>query len=111
MTNQPKSPKSFSPEVRKRAVRMVLEHRGEHASQWAAIMSIAAKIGCNAQTLSNWVKKASVDRSRKAGVTSDERERLNALEREVRELRQASEILRKAIVYFNQAELGRRWKP
>jgi transposase-like protein len=90
---------------------MVLEHRGEHASQWAAIMSIAAKIGCTAQTLNNWVKAAEVDSGRKRGVTTDERERLKALERENRELRQANEILRKASAYFAQAELDRRWKP
>ena len=90
---------------------MVLEHRGEHASQWAAIVSIAAKIGCTAQTLNAWVKKADVDSGRKPGVANDERERLKALERENRELRQANEILRKASAYFAQAELDRRWKP
>ena len=113
MKNESKSPKSpnFSPEVRVRAVRMVLEHRGEHASQWAAIVSIAAKIGCTAQTLNEWVKKSDVDNGRKPGVTSDERERLKALERENRELRQANEILRKASAYFARAELDRRWKP
>ena len=89
---------------------MVLEHRGEHASQWAAIISIAAKIGCTAQTHNTWVKRADVDSGRKAGVTTDERERLKALERENRELRQANEILRKASAYFAQAELDRRWK-
>ena len=110
MTNHKTSPK-FSAEVRERAVRMVLEHRGEHPSQWAAIVSIAAKIGCTAQTLNEWIKKPGVDRGRKPGVTSDERERLKALERENRELRQANEILRKASAYFAQAELDRRWKP
>ena len=110
MTNHRTSAK-FSAEVRERAVRMVLEHRGEHTSQWAAIVSIAAKIGCTAQTLNEWVKKADVDSGRKPGVTSNERERVKALERENRELRQANEILRKASAYFAQAELDRRWKP
>ena len=110
MTNHRTSPK-FSAEVRERAVRMVLEHRGEHASQWAAIVSIAAKIGCTAQTLNEWVKKAEVDSGHRPGVATDERERLKVLEREVRELRQANEILRKASAYFAQAELDRRWKP
>lgn len=79
---------------------MVLEHRAEHASQWAAIVSIATKIGCTAQTLSNWVRQAERDLGRKPGVTTDERERMKALERENRELRQANEILRKASAYF-----------
>ncbi|HVX12789.1 MAG TPA: IS3 family transposase [Pirellulales bacterium] len=90
----------FSPEVRERAVRMVIEHRGDHASQWAAIVSIAAKIGCTAQTLHNWVAQAERDQGRRAGTTTDERERIKALERENRELRQANEILRKASAYF-----------
>ena len=110
MTNHIKSPR-FSPEVRERAVRMVFEHRSEHASQWAAIASIAAKIGCSAQTLSNWVSQAERDSGAKPGLTTDERERLKALERENRELRQANDILRKASAYFAQAELDRRWKP
>ena len=101
----------FSPEVRERAVRMVIEHRGEHASQWAAIVSIAAKIGCTAQTLHNWVARAERDRGRRAGSTTEERERIKALERENRELRQANEILRKASAYFAQAELDRRFRP
>jgi transposase len=109
MTNQAKTLR-FSSEVRERAVRMVFEHRGDHASQWAAIVSIAAKIGCTAQTLSNWVRQAEQDNGQRAGPT-DERERIKALEREVRELRQANEILRKASAYFAQAELDRRWKP
>jgi transposase-like protein len=90
---------------------MVLEHRGEHASKWAAIVSIAAKIGCTAQTINEWLKKADVDSGRGPGVTSEERQRVKALERENRELRQANEILRKASAYFAQAELDRRWKP
>jgi transposase-like protein len=109
MTEQAKSPK-FSPEVRERAVRMVFEHRSDHASQWAAITSIAAKIGCTAQTLSTWVKQAERDQGRRPGLTTDERERLKTLEREVKELRQANEILRKASAYFAQAELDRRSK-
>jgi transposase len=109
MTHESKLPK-FSPEVRDRAVRMVLEHRGEHTSQWAAIASIAAKIGCTAQTLSNWVKQAERDQGTRSGLTTDERQRLKALERENRELRQANEILRKASAYFAQAELDRRSK-
>ena len=101
----------FSPEVRARAVRMVIEHRGDHASQWAAIGSIAAKIGCTAETLRGWVRQAERDQGKRAGPTSDDRERIKALEREVRELRQANEILRKASAYFAQAELDRRPKP
>ena len=101
----------FSPEVRARAVRMVIEHRGDHASQWAAIVSIAAKIGCTAQTLHNWIAQAERDQGVRGGATTDDRERMKALERENRELRQANEILRKASAYFAQAELDRRWKP
>jgi transposase-like protein len=90
---------------------MVFEHRAEHTSQWAAIASIAAKIGCTAQTLSSWVRQAERDAGKRPGATTDERERIKALERENRELRQANEILRKASAYFAQAELDRRWKP
>jgi transposase len=100
-----------SPEVRERAVRMVLEHRDEHGSEWAAISSIAAKIGCTAETLRRWVRQAQRDQGTRAGLSTDERERIKALEREVRELRQANEILRKASAYFAQAELDRRFKP
>jgi transposase-like protein len=110
MENHKTSPK-FSPEVRARAVRMVLEHRCDHPSQWAAIVSIAAKIGCTGQTLDEWMKKADIDSGRKAGVATDMAARMKALERENRELRQANEILRKASAYFAQAELDRRWKP
>jgi transposase len=110
MTSESRSPR-FSAEVRERAVRMVQEHRGEHASQWAAIVSIAAKIGCTAETLRRWVSQAERDEGKRPGTTTDDRERIKALEREVRELRQANEILRKASAYFAQAELDRRWKP
>ena len=106
MTN--KTSNRFSPEVRQRAVRMVLEHGGDHASQWAAIGSIGAKIGCTAETLRRWVRQAERDGGGRPGPTSAERERIKALEREVRELRQANEILRKASAYFAQAELDRR---
>ena len=105
-----KTSTNFSPEVRERAVRMVREHQGEHESQWAAIGSIAAKIGCTAETLRRWVRQAEQDRGERAGATSAERERIKALEREVRELRQANEILRKASAYFAQAELDRPFK-
>ncbi len=103
--------RKFSPEVRERAVRMVLEHRAEHTSQWAAITSIAVKIGCTAQTLHSWVRRAERDQGLRPGLTTDERERIKALERENRELRQANDILRKASAYFAQAELDRRGKP
>jgi transposase len=105
-----KTTNKFSPEVRARAVRMVLDHEGEHASRWAAVSSIAAKIGCTAQTLHEWVKKAEVDSGKRAGVPSDMAEKMKALERENRELRQANEILRKASAYFAQAELDRPFK-
>jgi transposase len=101
----------YSAEVRSRAVRMVLDHQGEHASQWAAIQSIAAKIGCSGETLRHWVRRAERDQGLRAGLTTDERERIKALERENRELRQANEILRKASAYFAPAELDRRHKP
>jgi transposase len=106
-----KTTNKFSPEVRTRAVRMVLDHKGEHASRWAAVVSISAKIGCTPQTLHEWVKKAEVDGGKRSGVPSDVSDRLKALERENRELRQANEILRKASAYFAQAELDRRYKP
>ncbi len=100
----------YSPEVRARAVRMVFDHQGEHASQWAAISSIAAKIGCSGETLRNWMRQAERDKGVRAGPTTDERERIKALEPENRELRQANEILRKASAYFAQAELDRPFK-
>ncbi len=98
MTN--KTSNRFSPEVRQRAVRMVLEHGGDHASQWATIGSIAGKIGCTAETLRTWVRQAERDQGLPPGPTTDGRERIKALEREVRELRQTNEILRKAPAYF-----------
>ncbi len=101
----------FSPEVRARAVRLVQDHEGDHASRWAAISSIAAKIGCSPHTLLEWVKKAEVDSGKRGGVSTDVAAKLKALERENRELRQANEILRKASAYFAQAELDRRFKP
>ena len=100
----------YSPEVRARAVRMVLDHQSEHASQWAAISSIAAKIGCSGETLRNWIRQSERDQGMRGGPTTDERERIKALERENRELRQANEILRKASAYFAMAELDRPFK-
>ena len=98
----------YSPEVRDRAVRMVLDQERQHDSQWAAIRSIAAKIGCSAETLRNWVRRAERDAGRRPGLTTEERQRLKELERENRELKRANEILRKASAYFAQAELDRR---
>jgi transposase len=100
----------YSPEVKDRAVRMVLEHQEEYGSQWAAISSIAPKIGCTNETLRRWVRQAERDQGLRAGLTTSERERLKQLERENRELRRANEILRKASAYFAQAELDRRPK-
>ncbi len=100
----------FSGEVRERAVRMVSEHRGEYASEWEAMRSIAAKIGCSAETLRKWVRRTEVDTGRRVGLTSEEQARIKELERENRELRRANEILRKASAYFAQAELDRRPK-
>jgi len=102
--------KRYSPEVRERAVRLVFEQQGQHESQWAAIGSIAAKIGCTAETLRGWVRRAERDQGTRPGLSSDERERLKALERENRELKRANEILRKASAFFAQAELARRPK-
>jgi transposase len=101
----------YSPEVRERAVRMVLEHAREYASRWAAVSSVASKIGCAAATLHEWVKRWEIDQGARAGVPTDLAEKMKALERENRELRQANEILRKASAYFAQAELDRRSRP
>ncbi len=98
----------YSPEVRERAVRMVLDHQGEHDSQWAATRSIADKIGCTAETLRKWIRQAERDQGRRPGLTTDEQQRVKELERENRELKRANEILRKASAYFAQAELDRR---
>src|SRR5262249_32701247 len=103
-------PTRFSPEVRARAVRMVMEHEGGHDSQWAAIGSIAEKIGCRAETLGRWVRQAERDAGTRPGLPTEERERLKQLGRENVELRRANEILRLASAYFAKAELDRRHK-
>jgi transposase-like protein len=100
----------FSPEVRERAVRLVFEQRGEHESQWAAVVSIAGKIGATPQTLLNWVRQQERDSGQREGVTTAEAARVKELEREVRELRRANEILKLASAFFAQAELDRRLK-
>ena len=106
-----KTTKKFSPEVRERAVRMVREHRGDYPSLWAAIESIAPKIGCVPQTLNEWVKRDEIDTGTRAGVTTADLQRLKELERENKELRKANEILKLASAFFAQAELDRRLKP
>jgi transposase len=105
-----KTTKRYSPEVRERAVRLVFEQESAHESQWAAMQSVAAKIGCTAETLRKWVRQAERDLGRREGMTTADRERLKALERENRELKRANEILRTASAYFAQAELDRRRK-
>jgi len=103
-------PSRYSSEVRERAVRMVREHGSEYPSQWAAIQSLAAKLGCTAETLRRWVRQAERDTGHRAGLTTEERQRLKELERENRELKRTNDILRKASAYFAQAELDRRVK-
>ena len=102
--------KRYSPEVRERAVRMVFEHQSDHDSQWATMGSIASKIGCTAETLRKWVRQAERDQGRREGMTTDDREKLKVLEREVKELRRANEILKTASAFFAQAELDRKLK-
>ena len=102
--------KRFPQEVKERAVRMVFDHQAEYASEWEAMRSISAKIGCSAETLRSWVRQAEIDSGRRGGLTTDERARMKDLEKEVRELRRANEILKKASAYFAQAELDRRPK-
>ncbi len=100
----------YSPEVRERAVRMVQEHRGEYPSLWAAVESIAPKIGCVPQTLLDWVKRTEIDGGLRPGTTTAEVQRIKELEREVKELRRANDILRTASAFFAQAELDRKLK-
>ena len=103
-------PSRYSPEVRERSVRLVLEQADKHGSKWAAIQSVASKIGCTAETLRRWLHQAACDSGTRAGLTTSERERIKDLERENRELKRANEILRKASAFFAQAELDRKAK-
>ena len=102
--------KRYSPEVRERAVRMLFEHEKDYESRWAALVSIASKIGCTAETLRSWVKQIEIDTGRRDGLTSDDRARLKALEKENKELRRANEILKTASAFFAAAELDRKLK-
>jgi transposase-like protein len=103
-------PSKYSPEVRERFVRLVVEHTADHGSQWAAIAAIAPKVGCTTETLRRWVRQAERDAGQRAGLSTDERAELKRLQREVVELKRANEILKKASAYFAQAELDRRGK-
>jgi len=103
-------PSRYSPEVRERSVRMVMDQAGQHGSQWAAILSVASKIGCTSETLRRWVRQSEYDSGVRNGLTTEERRRLKELERENRELKRANEILRKASAFFAQAELDRKPK-
>jgi transposase len=105
-----KKTNKFSPKVRERAVRLVHDHRGEYPSLWAAVESIAPKIGCVPQTLLDWVKQAEVDSGARPGVSTADAQRIKELEREVKELRRANEILKVASAFFAQGELDRRLK-
>lgn len=100
----------FSPEVRERAVRMVQEHSAEYPSLWAAAQSIAPKIGCTAETLLEWLKRAQIDAGQRPGVSTVDAQRIKELERENKELRRANDILKTASAFFAQAELDRRLK-
>jgi transposase len=101
-------PSRYSPEVKERSVRLVVDQTASHGSQWAALQSVAEKIGCHPETLRGWVRQFERDTGRRPGVTTAEAARIKELERENRELRRANEILRKASAYFAQAELDRR---
>ena len=103
-------PSKYSPELRERAVRLVLEHAPEYPSQWVAIRSVAEKLGCSVEALRRWVRQAERDAGHRPGLTTSEREELKRLQRENSELKRANEILRKASAFFAQAELDRRWK-
>jgi transposase len=103
-------PSKYSPELRERAIRLVQDHAPDHPSQWMAIRSVAEKLGCSVEALRRWVRQAERDAGQRAGLTTDERQRLKQLERENVELKRANEILRKASAFFAQAELDRRPK-
>ena len=105
-----KTMKRYSPVERERAVRLVFDQQHQHSSQWSAIESIASKIGCTPETLRRWVRQTETDQGKRSGISSTDRDRLKALERENRELKQVNDILRKAAAFFAQAELGRRVK-